>query len=183
MLEIQIPETEVFDEATSKLFKLPAVTLRLEHSLLSVSKWETIHEIPFLSNTKKTNEQLMSYVRLMSLGPIEDSVLGRLGPKQYEEINNHLNAKHSATWFSDDGSQSNSRQTVTSELIYYWMTAFGIPFECETWPFSRLMNLIRIAQIKQSEQDPKNKNRPKSRMLSERAALNKKRREAANSKG
>lgn len=148
MLEMKIPESEYFDEKTYKLFRLPEVVLHLEHSLLSVSKWETLWETPFLSDTKKTPEQLISYVGLMSVTPIKDTELARFGPKQYQELNNYLNAKHSATWFSDENQKGSSRQPVTSELIYYWMTAFNIPFECQTWPFSRLMNLIKIAQIK-----------------------------------
>ena len=183
MLEIEIPETEVFDEKTSKLYKLPAVSLRLEHSLLSLSKWEEIWETPFLSNTKKTTDQLVSYVKLMSETPLDDSVLARFTSENYKKLNNYLNAKHSATWFSDEGSTTGAKQTVTSELIYYWMTAFNIPFECERWPLARLMNLIKIAQIKAEQQNPKKNKRPQSQMLSERAALNAKRREEMKSKG
>lgn len=182
MLEIEIPETEVFDEKTSKLYKLPAVSLRLEHSLLSLSKWEEMWETPFLSNTKKTTDQLVSYVKLMSETPLDDSVLARFTNENYTKLNNYLNAKHSATWFSDEGSTTGAKQTVTSELIYYWMTAFNIPFECEKWPLARLMNLIKIAQIK-NDTDQKKSGRPKSQMLSERAALNAKRREEMKSKG
>ena len=183
MLEMKIPESEYFDEKTYKLFRLPEVVLHLEHSLLSVSKWETLWETPFLSDTKKTPEQLISYVGLMSVTPIKDTELARFGPKQYQELNDYLNAKHSATWFSDENQKGSFRQTVTSELIYYWMTAFNIPFECQTWPFSRLMNLIKIAQIKAEAANGKKNNRPKSHMLSERAALNAKRRDDMQSKG
>ena len=97
MLEIKIPEAELFDERTSKLIRLPEVVLHLEHSLRSLSKWETRWGIPFLSNTKKTREQLVSYVSLMSETPIEESILDRFGQEEYQALNDYLNAKHSAT--------------------------------------------------------------------------------------
>ena len=182
MLEIKIPEAELFDERTSKLIRLPEVVLHLEHSLRSLSKWETRWGVPFLSNTKKTREQLVSYVSLMSETPIEEATLDRFGPEEYQALNDYLNAKHSATWFSEEPKTSTANKTVTSELIYYWMTAFNIPFECDTWPLARLMNLINIAQIK-NDTDPKKRNRPKSQMLSERAALNAKRKAELNTRG
>ena len=182
MLEIKIPEAELFDERTSKLIRLPEVVLHLEHSLRSLSKWETRWGIPFLSNTKKTREQLVSYVSLMSEIPIDESVLDRFGPEQYQALNDYLNAKHSATWFSEEPKSASGNKTVTSELIYYWMTAFNIPFECDAWPLARLMNLIKIAQIK-NDTDPKKRNKPKSQMLSERAALNAKRKAELNTRG
>lgn len=182
MLKIEIPETEFFDERTSKIVRLSPAVIRLEHSLLSISKWEMIWNVPFLGKEKKTKEQINSYIEQMCLDPVDPSLLSRLGQTELNKINEYLEAKHSATWFSDEPKGSGSSPVVTSELIYYWMTAFGIPFECEKWPLSRLMNLIKIAQIKQDAQDPKKKRRS-STMLSERAALNAKRRAELNSKG
>ena len=184
MLELVLPETELFDEKNSKIIRLPKSTLRLEHSLLSLSKWESVWEVPFISREPKTREQLMSYIAIMSLDPISVEDLQRLESVHFETINEYLERKHSATWFSDTGSKGGTGRTITSELIYYWMTSYNVPFVCETWPLARLMNLIRIAQIKAEEADPNRKNkRPSSTMLSERAALNAKRREQLNSKG
>lgn len=185
MLEIAIEETEFFNEKSMKLIRVPSVTLRLEHSLRSLSKWETFWEIPFYSDKKKTPEQLLSYVSQMSEDPIDDFTLSRFGKDEFDKLNKYLGSKLSATWFSDEGDEKPGRgPIVTSELIYYWMTAFNIPFECDTWPLPRLMNLIKIAQIKAEQQNPNKKNRrPKSQMLSERAALNAKRRADMNSKG
>ena len=181
MLELTLEEAELFDEKTSRFVRFPARKVRLEHSLLSMSKWESVWEIPFLTQTKKTQEQLLSYIEFMCLDSPPDD-LWRMPKTEMEKLNTYISAKHSATWFSDDGETGTSTQTVTSELVYYWMTAFNIPFECENWPFSRLMNLIRIAQIKNA--DPKkNKGRPRSRMLSERAALNAKRRAEMKTEG
>lgn len=182
MLELHLPAEEVFDRKESKIYKLPEITLRLEHSLLTISKWETIWELPFLSEEKKTNDQLHSYVSIMAGGNLEEETLNRLGQSHYEKLNTYLNAKHSATWFSDPPNQRKSTQTVTSELIYFWMTTYNIPFECENWPFARLMNLIRIASIK-NDPDKGKKKRNKSQMLSERAMLNQKRREELGTTG
>lgn len=184
MLEIVIEESEFFNEKTSKFIRVPAVTLRLEHSLRSLSKWETEWEVPFFSKEPHTPEQLLSYVKAMSLEPLDDLTLSLFGRKEFGQVNDYLSAKLSATWFSDEGKSESRGPVVTSELIYYWMTAFNIPFECDTWPLPRLMNLIKIAQIKAEQQNPNKKNRrPKSQMLSERAALNAKRRADMNSKG
>lgn len=182
MLEIKLPEQEFFDRGTSKIRRMPEVTLRLEHSLLTISKWETIWEVPFLSEEKKTNEQLYSYVNVMSGGDLSEETLSRLNADHYKKLNDYLNAKHSATWFSEPPGQRRSTQTITSELIYYWMTAYNIPFECETWPLARLMNLIRIASIK-NDPDAGKPKKNKSQMLSERAMLNKKRREQYGTSG
>lgn len=176
MLELHLPAMELFDRKNSKIRRVPELTLRLEHSLLTISKWETIWEIPFLSDTKKTNEQLYSYVSVMSNGDASEETLSRLTPEHYEKLNEYLNARHSATWFSDSPTKSRGTQTVTSELIYFWMTTYNIPFECESWPLARLMNLIRIAALKNDPESGKKK-KSKSQMMSERAMLNKKRRE------
>lgn len=185
MLEMTIDETEVFDEKTMRIYKLEPVTVRLEHSLLSLSKWETYWEKPFLTDEKKTKEQLLSYVQFMSEEPIPMQTLSRFEKKHFEALNEYLESKHSATFFSDEPTFTGRKKIVTTELIYYWMTAFNIPFECERWPLARLMNLIRIAQIKAEEADPtkKKRRRSSSELLSERSALNAKRREQLKSKG
>lgn len=149
-----------------------------------MSKWETIHEIPFFSRaSQKTLSQMKSYIECMSAEPIPPMVLHGLNQEHFETLGAYLEARHSATWFSDEGDQGPQTQTVTSELIYYWMTAQNIPFECERWPLKRLMNLIKIASIKNTVKDPKKKSTVTPRMLNERAALNAKRRAALNSTG
>lgn len=180
MLEIAIPEHETFEGHPIQRTIHPAQVLRLEHSLLSMSKWESFWEIPFLTNEKRTQEQLLSYIAYMSEEPVNPQSLLELTPEDFEKINTYLSAKHSATWFGDEPEGTLSGQVVTSELMYYWMTAQNIPFECETWPLQRLMNLIRIASIKNNP-DPKKKRA--GRTLSDRAALNRKRREEMGTKG
>ena len=182
MLELELPERRYFDESTRKFFTKPPMTLRFEHSLLSLSKWESIWEVPFLSRTSKTDEQLRSYLKCMSFDPITDDTIARLTETHYTELQKYLGAKHSATWFNDEGSGGGTGQTVTSELIYFWMASYNIPFECESWQLPRLMNLIKIASIK-NDTDPKKNRRSRSQMLSERAALNAKRRAEAGNGG
>lgn len=182
MLELEIPRQRFYDESNAKFLWREAVTLQFEHSLLSLSKWESIWEVPFLSRTPKSEIQMLSYLKCMSLAPVSDEVINRLGPKEYERLQKYLGAKHSATWFSDEGSGASSSQIVTSELVYYWMAAYNIPFECESWNLSRLMNLIKIASIK-NDTDPKKNRRSRSQMLNERAALNAKRRAETGSTG
>lgn len=175
MLKLTIPETELFDHERSKIVRLPPLEVRLEHSLLSMSKWETSWEIPFQSKVhRKTRAQLLDYIESMELDEKVDFA-HRLTDEQFGQVNTYLNAKHSATWFNDEGRPTVNGQTVTSELVYYWMTAFGIPFECETWPLGRLMTLIKICMIKHEEQNKPKKKRSPSQMLDERAALNAKR--------
>lgn len=118
----------------------------------------------------------------MAGGDLDELTLSRLTSEHYEKLNAYLSSKQSATWFSEPPGQKKSTQTVTSELIYFWMTTYNIPFECENWPFPRLMNLIRIASIKNDPEKGKKK-RNKSQMLSERAMLNKKRREELGTTG
>lgn len=185
MLELTIDAVEVFAEVDGKMkiLKVPARTLRLEHSLSALSKWEDFWESPFYSRNKRTPEQLLSYIRFMSDEPVDDNTLGSLTKEHFDKIHEFLSAKRSATWFSDEDKESPNGPVVTSELIYYWMSAFGIPFECDEWPLPRLMNLIKIHQIKAEQQSGKKNKRPTSQILSERAALNAKRRKELNTEG
>lgn len=180
MLEIHLPEKEYFDRINSKIRKVPEINLVLEHSLFTIAQWETKWEAPFLSETQKTTEQLVSYISIMAGEDLSEETIDRLTTTDFNKIKEFLNAKHSATWFSDSPGRQRSTQVTTTELIYYWMTAYNIPFECERWHLARLMNLIRIASIKN---DPEPKKRKKSEMLSERAALNAKRRAEMQTKG
>lgn len=180
MLEIHLPEQEYFDRRNSKIKAVPEIHLVLKHSLLTISEWETIWEVPFLSQSQKTTEQLHSYISIMAGTELSEQTLDRFTRADYKKIRDFLNAKHSATWFNDKPGKGGRTQITTTELIYYWMTIYNIPFKCEEWPLSRLMNLIRIASIKN---DPEPKKRNRTEMLNERAALNAKRRAEMNSKG
>jgi hypothetical protein len=132
-----------------------AYTLRLEHSLVSLSKWESIHEKAFFGKDAKTEPETISYIQQMVLNDDPpENFIDRLKRPEYELINEYINSKRSATWFNEDPNQPPSREVVTSELIYYWMLSFQIPFSCETWHLSRLMTLIKICGIKQTKPKP-----------------------------
>ena len=151
MFTIDVPVTESYDEAT-QTFVPQVVTLELEHSLVSLSKWESIFEKPFLGNKDKTAEEIIGYVKAMTLtSNVPEEIYSSLSKDNIETINKYIDARMSATWFNEAPGAPKSRDIITSELIYYWMTVFQIPFECETWHLNRLFTLIRICNIKQSK--------------------------------
>ena len=153
MLKIVIPaiEDEQWDEVNEMFVSNPVqkeITLRFEHSLISISKWESKWCKPFFS-TKLTDEEFLDYIKCMSLtSGIPDHVYDRLTIDQLEEIMNYMNSPMTATTFSNKKNQGSSREIVTSELVYYWMTALNIPFECEKWNIKRLLTLIRVCETK-----------------------------------
>lgn len=151
MLEIRVGSTESFDDATQEFVEQGGTIIELEHSLVSLSKWESIFEKPFLGKEEKTTEEIVEYVRCMALTNVPEDIFLRLSEKNFEQINEYINAKMSATWFNEPPGAPGSREVITSELIYYWMTVFNIPFECEHWHLNRLFTLIRVCNVKQSK--------------------------------
>ena len=152
MLTIIVPGIEMFDEETQEFTTQGDFILELEHSLVSLSKWEGIHEKPFLGESSKTAEELIDYIKAMTLTHrVPEDVYLKLSSSNIESVNAHINAKMTATWFSEMPGAPKSREVITAELIYYWMTVFTIPFTCETWHLNRLFTLIRICNIKQSK--------------------------------
>jgi hypothetical protein len=150
MLRIKISDGEVFNELTGEFGDSNSgVVLELEHSLVSVSRWESKWEKPFLGSEDKTQEQTLDYIGMMSLNDeVPPAVLSRLSADNVNRINEYINAKMTATTFQERRKQSPSRETITAELIYYWMTALQIPFECQHWHLNRLLTLIKICNIK-----------------------------------
>jgi len=180
MLTITVPELEMYDESLEEFISEPAVQLELEHSLVSLSKWESEFEKPFLGQDDKTPEELIGYVKAMTLTPeVPPEVYSELNEANFEAINAYLNAKRSATWFSEAPGAPKAREVITSELIYYWLTVFQIPFEVETWHLNRLFTLIRVANIKSAK--PQKMSR--SQMAERNRQLNAQRREQLKTKG
>lgn len=158
MLTITVPETESFNEDTSEFATVElSLTLDLEHSLVSLSKWEEKYQKPFLSQDEKTPDEVLGYVEAMILTPAyPKNIVQRLTRENVAAINAYIESSQSATTIRDLPRPSRGRpEIVTSELIYYWMTAFSIPPVHETWHLNRLFNLIRIANIKNSKQSQK----------------------------
>lgn len=150
MLKIVIPGTEYYNEEEECFESIGDVDLELEHSLVSLSKWESKHQKPFLSKDSKTPEEILSYMEAMIISPLySPDVFARLSQENILEINNYIESKESATTFGSMPERNKGRgEIITSELIYYWMVAFNIPFACEYWHLNRLFALIRICNIK-----------------------------------
>lgn len=154
MLRIVIEEQENFNEEDQTFSMIPGAVLDLEHSLVSLSKWESKHAKPFLSSESKTPEEMFNYLEMMVLNQDMDlRALHGLTEESIIAIQNYIDSPQSATTFGSMPERRGRGETITAELIYYWMVAFNIPFECQYWHLNRLFALVRICNIK--SQPPK----------------------------
>ena len=180
MLSIKIDETEIYDDTNNEFITVKAQTLLMEHSLISISKWEKKYHKSFLHNVDKfTLEEKLYYYKCMTITQNVDTTIYQcLGAKNIRKINDYINDPMTATTFPPSNSPK-SRDIITNEIIYYRMLKFGIPFECEKWHLNQLLTLINVCSVKEG---PVKKMGP-GELASRNRALNAKRRKQFNSKG
>jgi len=188
MLEIHIPGRELWDDEAEVFITEKGQTIQLEHSLVSLSKWESKWQTPFLGKNgveeEKTNEQIFDYIRCMTITQnVKPETYSNLPDSILLQIKEYIDSKMTATWFSERGlvgAASSKKETVTAEIIYYWMIAQNIPMECQKWHLNRLLTLIRVCSIKNN---PPKQKMSKKNILANQRALNASRRAQLNSEG
>lgn len=180
MLQITIPSTELWDEENQEFKTTKEYVLQLEHSLVSISKWESKWNKVFLSKDDKTYEETIDYIKCMTITQnIPDEAYCCITKSIFDQINDYISAPMTATWFSKEKPKAINREKTTSELIYYWMIALNIPFECQKWHLNRLLTLIRVCNIKNAPP----KKMSKRSLMQRNAALNAARRKQYNTTG
>lgn len=180
MLQITIPASELWDETKQEFIQVKEQTLKLEHSLVSLSKWESKWHKPFIDNKALTFEETIDYIRCMTITQNVDSdVYNYLTNQNMKEINDYISNPMTATTFSDNKKRKGGDKFVTSELIYYWMIAFNIPSEYQKWHLNRLLTLIKVCNVE--NQPPKKMS--KREIMSRNASINAANRKRMNSKG
>ena len=149
-IKVSIPRLELFDERASEFLTIDPCTITLEHSLVSISKWEAKWHKPFLKKDDRTYEETIDYIRCMTITPnVNPIVYNYIPEEEYARIGAYMEDPMTATWFKKTKT-GGSREIVTSEIIYYWMISLGIPFECQKWHINRLLTLIRVCNEKNS---------------------------------
>lgn len=180
MLRVTVPEQELFDEVKQEFTTIRPQKLQLEHSLVSISKWESKWKKPFLSKTPKTSEETLDYIRCMTITQnVPKETYHMLPSVIIQEIQDYIGDEMTATTFNTSNSGDKNKEVITSELIYYWMIAHNIPFECQKWHLNRLITLINICGIK--NQPPKKRSR--SEIVNQNRNLNKARRKQLQTRG
>lgn len=181
MLTVEIPEIELYDEETSTFFiNSKKEIFQVEHSLISISKWESKWTKPFLSKEPKTLEETIDYIKCMTITQnVNPDVYKFIPTPVRKQIEAYIDAKMTASWFKENPNTPKNSEVITSELVYYWMISLNIPFECQKWHFNRLLALIRVCNVKNSK--PQKTNRKE--MAANRTLLNQKRHAQHNLKG
>lgn len=189
MLEITVPADvdegwdEVKGEFVYKALNKPR-TLQLEHSLVSLSKWESIWKKRYFPVENRTIDEIISYIKCMTITKnVEPEVYERLihNQKLINRITQYINDPMTATTFSRNipGSNSSQNENISSELIYYWMIDNGVPVEFEKWHLNRLLTLLRVCNAKRGT----GKKMSQSEIMRQYKSINEANRAKFNSKG
>ena len=181
MLILKVPASEQWDENNQCFIYGDDYTLQLEHSLISLSKWEAKWKKPFISKGNLSNEEILDYIKCMTITQnVPEDVYLRLTLDNYTEVRKYIEDPMTATWFNKKEKKGKiNNEQITAELIYYWMIALQIPFECQKWHLNRLITLIRVCNIKNTP--PKKMSRIE--IARRNAELNAKRKAELNTKG
>lgn len=180
MLTLQLPKSSFYDDEKEEFVDVPAMTLELEHSLISISKWESKWEKPFLGKGEKAREEVLDYIACMAINRnFRNEFLLALSQEDFDAITEYISRPMTATKFYEAPGAPASREVVTSEIIYYWMVTFNIPFECEKWHLQRLLTLIKVCSIKNGPQ----KKMPASEIAQSNRELNRARLKATGTRG
>lgn len=182
MLRLTIPPKEYWDDEREEFLSQGGGLIQLEHSLVSISKWESKWKKPFFSDTSKTDEELIDYVRCMTITQnVRPSLYEELEEAELSKINDYIDDSMTATWFSEINPvrKAANKEVITAEIIYFWMFSFQIPKECEKWHINRLLTLIRVFNVK--NQKPRKMSRKE--IYQQNKSLNAARRNRLKSKG
>lgn len=180
MLRITIPDKEYWDDVKEEFVYKKGCTISLEHSLVSLSKWESKYCKPFLTKEAKTRQETIDYVRCMTLTQnVDPGVYNELTYDNFMDIEEYIEAPMTAAVFSRDQNRRMGGEQVTSELIYYWMIALNVPFECQKWHLNRLLTLIKVCNIKNKTPEK----RSAKDIMRRNTALNAARRRQYNTRG
>ena len=177
MLTLTIPETEFYDEIKNEFKIVKEQKLVLEHSLVSLSKWESKWHKPFLGKDPKTREETTDYIRCMTVNSVDPMVYQCITANHIEQINKYIENPMTATTIKEQ--KKSGREIITAEIIYYWMIALQIPFECQKWHLNRLLTLINVVNIKNKPQ----KKMSKKNIMLQNASLNAARKKALHTRG
>ena len=179
MIQLVVPDLEIYDDGKSEFIIEKGQILQVEHSLVSIAKWESKWNKPFLTNKPKTVEETLDYIRCMTITQnVLPYIYSHITNEIVNQVSEYIARPMSATWFTNDDNTP-SKEIITSEIIYYSMIAYNIPFECQKWHLNRLLTLIRVCKKK----NDKPKKISKAEIMNRNREINNKRRQQQNSKG
>ena len=179
MLNLTIPAIEFYDELKEEFISSKEQRIQLEHSLVSLSKWESKFNKPFLSKDDKTTDETIDYIKCMTTTQnVDDEIYKNLTSNNMIQVREYIDADMTATTFNNNQKTIN-REIITAEIIYYWMIALNIPFECQKWHLNRLIALINVCSIKNNPPTKMNK----KDVISRNSSINAARKKALNSEG